>query len=229
MSTPDHARYGEWDAAYVLGTLAPAERGEYEEHLADCPLCRAAVAELAGMPGLLGTVNRSDALALLDAPVAENRAEPAPVAALLHRVRRRRRLRAAVWAGLAAVAVATIVALAVPPLIGAGLRPSAEVALAAVTPSPLVASVALTAEPWGTRIDMECSYAAQPAGYPASGRYGLYIVDAAGAATLVSSWAATAGQTARTEGSIGLPAGRLVTAQVRDLTTGAVLLASPLG
>ncbi len=37
---PDHARFAEWDSAYVLGALSPAERREYEEHLETCETCR---------------------------------------------------------------------------------------------------------------------------------------------------------------------------------------------
>ncbi len=29
MKNPDHARFAEWDAAYVVGALSPAERREY--------------------------------------------------------------------------------------------------------------------------------------------------------------------------------------------------------
>ena len=35
---PDHARFADWDSAYVLGALSPAERREYEEHLESCEL-----------------------------------------------------------------------------------------------------------------------------------------------------------------------------------------------
>jgi carotenoid cleavage dioxygenase-like enzyme len=45
--------YEMWDAAYVLGALSEADRGEYEEHLAGCMSCREAVAELAGVVPLL--------------------------------------------------------------------------------------------------------------------------------------------------------------------------------
>ena len=55
--TPDddreHAAFAEWDAAYVLGALSPDDRHAYEDHLAGCERCRAAVAELAPLPGLL--------------------------------------------------------------------------------------------------------------------------------------------------------------------------------
>ena len=62
-------RFATWDAAYVLGALSPAERREYEEHLADCSACQSAVSELAGMPGLLAQVPPEDAALLAAAPV----------------------------------------------------------------------------------------------------------------------------------------------------------------
>ena len=41
------------DGAYVLGALCPAERADYEQHLAGCSSCREAVASIAVLPGLL--------------------------------------------------------------------------------------------------------------------------------------------------------------------------------
>ena len=38
---------------YVLGALEPAERADFEEHLAGCERCQAEVAELRGLPELL--------------------------------------------------------------------------------------------------------------------------------------------------------------------------------
>ena len=58
----DHAdSFSLWDAAYVLGALSPAERREFEEHLAGCARCQRSVAELAGLPGLLAQVSPEDA------------------------------------------------------------------------------------------------------------------------------------------------------------------------
>ncbi|GAB2473093.1 zf-HC2 domain-containing protein [Promicromonospora xylanilytica] len=69
---PGGDQYAEWDAAYVLGALSPSDRRAYERHLAECAACRAAVAELAGMPGLLGTLTPAHAEALLtEAPGSE--------------------------------------------------------------------------------------------------------------------------------------------------------------
>ena len=48
---PDHARFAEWDSAYVLGALSPSDRREFEEHLEICDLCARAVAELSPCPG----------------------------------------------------------------------------------------------------------------------------------------------------------------------------------
>jgi Putative zinc-finger len=61
--------------AYVLGALPPAERAAYERHLPGCPTCRDEVAELAGLPGLLGRLDAGTAASI-------GRAESAPRALL---------------------------------------------------------------------------------------------------------------------------------------------------
>lgn len=55
----DNHRYAMWDAAYVLGSLSAADRRGFEAHMADCPACRQAVAELGGMPALLSQLGRN--------------------------------------------------------------------------------------------------------------------------------------------------------------------------
>lgn len=64
--TGDGDEFAEWDAAYVLGALSPSDRRAYERHLAGCAACRSAVAELAGLPGLLGTISPAHARALTE-------------------------------------------------------------------------------------------------------------------------------------------------------------------
>ena len=64
--TGDGDEFAEWDAAYVLGALGPSDRRAYERHLAGCAACRSAVAELAGLPGLLGTISPAHARALTE-------------------------------------------------------------------------------------------------------------------------------------------------------------------
>ena len=53
------------DGAYVLGSLSPTERKEFEQHLAGCKECARNVRQLAGLPGLLARVDR----AVLEDPV----------------------------------------------------------------------------------------------------------------------------------------------------------------
>lgn len=101
--------YGEWDAAYVLGALSPADRREYEHHLADCPQCAAAVASFAGLPGILSAVPRETSVELLGPATL---ATPATLLPGLVRAARahRRRARTRVAAALALTALAGAVA-----------------------------------------------------------------------------------------------------------------------
>lgn len=45
---------------YVLGALDSEERAEVEAHLDTCPACRAELAELSGLPAVLGRVSEQD-------------------------------------------------------------------------------------------------------------------------------------------------------------------------
>jgi hypothetical protein len=148
--------FREWDAAYVLGALSADDRRDFERHLQTCPHCARAVAEVAGMPGLLGALPVADALATLSTPaagtdVATTAAQdstdaptgfsgdhvgaaghrPPPVQRLARAAgRRARRTRIRLTVG--AVAVATVLALGAGAL-GAALaeRPALEAAPAA--------------------------------------------------------------------------------------------------
>ncbi|WP_105566378.1 anti-sigma factor family protein [Microbacterium halophytorum] len=66
----DHTRFAEWDAAYVLGALPPADRAAYEEHLSRCGACRSAIAELSPLPGLLSRVPSDRALRMIGGDAA---------------------------------------------------------------------------------------------------------------------------------------------------------------
>ena len=59
----DH-RYAMWDAAYVLGSLSPGDRREFEAHMANCPACRHAVAKLSGMPAILSQLDGNSVAAM---------------------------------------------------------------------------------------------------------------------------------------------------------------------
>lgn len=199
---------------YVLGALSPAQRLEYERHLATCAECRAEVGDLAVLPGLLGRLD-ADSVAALTA------AEPAPASVLpmaLGRVRKQRRMRrfTAGAAALAAAAVTAFVAFlipngATPVVLGVGPSPSSSVSVSppssagvrhAMTPlggeDRLVADIALTPTTGGTRIDVTCRYlGTQPPDFhgPAP-RFTLYLVSRNGAPDQqIGTWTALPGET----------------------------------
>ena len=56
--------YREWAAVYVLGSLDPRERREFEKHIIECSSCAAVVSEFAALPALLSTLPDDEALTL---------------------------------------------------------------------------------------------------------------------------------------------------------------------
>ena len=70
--------YAEWDAAYVLGALATEERHDYERHLRTCADCTSRVAEVAGIPGLLGLVPTDEVQVSTESPAEPPRADSLP-------------------------------------------------------------------------------------------------------------------------------------------------------
>jgi len=230
-STTD--RYSEWDAAYLLGSLTSAERREFELHLEGCESCSAAVAELAGMPGLLSKVPAAEA--------AELRADPETASLVpdtllprLVRAVRRRRVGARVFAsaggalGLAAAAALAIV-LVLPVTIPGTTQPTAEtISLRQVVQSPLRASIRLVSQPWGTRVEMDCRYATAPDGHgygtEAPGNYAMWVRDAAGNATQIATWTAGSGQNAEPAGTTSLTVQQIAAVEVRQVGSDEVLL-----
>lgn len=232
-STP-HASVHEWDGAYVLGALSPEDRRTFEAHLEECAECRASVAELAGIPALLSRVPAPEAdfgeRARAESTLMAGRESMLPALARRARLSRLRRGWAAT--GAAVLAAAAIVAAVVAPMrLDAPPQPTTSIALAQSSPSPLTATVGLTAQSWGTTLTMTCRYAPSGAssGYGGfQGRYALYVTDASGTATLVASWSAWPGATIHASGAVDLTVPQLRTVQVRDLASGAVLLSAPV-
>lgn len=150
--------------AYVLGALTPADRSAYERHLAICPTCREDVAQLAGLPGLLGRLDTEVAIGLNDEP----KAPLLLLDTLLNRARseRQRTSRRTIWRRTGTLLVAACLAI----LAGLGLGAvSASTAMrptvVAMTPvdqdETLAALVGYWADPdGGTEISMACVYAA---------------------------------------------------------------------
>jgi len=232
---PDHARFADWDSAYVLGALSPVERGEYEHHLESCQLCRRSVAELAPMPGLLARLSLERATALVGDSDAGADAGPAPgprddlldVVRLEDRRRRRRRARTW-WIASAAAAVVVIAAIAVPL---ATLQPpvvSEAIAFESVAEVPLSATATLTQVAWGTKIELDCRYAdAEASDAPADGwPYALVVVGRDGVRTDVSSWRASPGAAARLSAGAALDLDEIASLEIRAMGSGEVLMRS---
>ncbi|WP_431221074.1 anti-sigma factor family protein [Leifsonia xyli] len=238
-----HDEFTTWDAAYVLGSLSPVERREFEAHLRECERCSEAVSELAGMPGILGRVDREQAFALLeeDAPAATATpalvGEPGPspdvLPSLLHRARRRRMRDRWLVAGLSAVAAALLVgvsAFLLPGVLHPPAAPQAAVVMQQVEPSALTADLRLTAEPWGTRIDSTCRYAhvgAEPGAH--SWTYAMVVTDRAGTQHTISTWTADEGTTALPVATTSVPVAEIAAVDIRSAGDGTVLLRSTFG
>ncbi|GAA1992978.1 zf-HC2 domain-containing protein [Microbacterium pumilum] len=233
MTNPDHAYFAEWDAAYLLGALSPADRRLFEAHLQDCDACRAAIVETAPTIGLLSRVSPERAESLLepadagDGPSSERRGDLIALG-----VRQARRRRRTWWATgvAAAAAVVTAVVLAVTISIAPAVRNIQVVALEPVADLPITATVELVDVAWGTRLEMICRYT-EPAdpdepskGWP----YALVIEAADGTTSEVSSWLAFPGTTARLGAGTSLDPDQISAIEIRSVTSGKVLMRTEL-
>lgn len=239
MSPTGIDSYRSWDAAYVLGALIPSERHEFEEHLAECAGCRAAVAELAGLPALLAALSPAEARAL--APAADVTASPGLPSGLADhvRVRRRRTRLAAAALVLGASAASGVITAAVtspaPPAVQTQAASAAALHFTPIGASGLAAKGSLTGQPWGTRIDWECTYSPNPGDYPAGSggtqnpeEYSLMVVDARGVATQVASWTATPGTVATPTATTTMRAADIRRVEIRAAGSGKTLLSAVL-
>lgn len=210
------------DGAYVLGALGPEDRVAFERHLPGCASCATSVRELAGLPGLLARVQ----VASLD---HEHQPMPVPdtlLPSLLHHARARRRRRTWLAAGL--VAAVTVVGLSVGFALGRGddgdtrnlgasddrttSQPAAPPTAAAeefatVGAAPISGWVSITSVPWGTRLDLTCSYDAadggsdggsgEAYGHESAVSYTMEITRRDGSTEEVASWTAGSGRTVK--------------------------------
>lgn len=213
------------DGAYVLGALSPAERSEYERHLANCSFCRDAVAEIAVLPGLLGRLDPADFADL--AEPAERPRMPELVARA--RTDRRRQRRAQRWryagSALVAASLALVIGLVLSPLRrDAGADRSAPTPTATASPEiqmiamqpvkvgatlPITAEVGIRPTTWGTEVSMRCGYKASDT-HKKAYTYRLVAFGPDDEKEQVSTWVAAPGQVVGTQGSIRFSAADLV-------------------
>ena len=215
-------RYAEWDAAYVLGSLTPDERLEYERHLETCDRCTAAVAELVGLPGLLSKLPADQAVEIAEPDGRRDTGSESTLASVAHRVRHRRRRRR-IWVtatAAAAVLAAVLGGLAVgtarvdPASVQAASASAAD-RYSLVGERGLDVDLAVSGEPWGTRFDWGCSYGGRSWAADGSVMYDLVVVREDGTVQTVASWSA-AGEDARgLSASTDVPRDDIASVQVR--------------
>jgi predicted anti-sigma-YlaC factor YlaD len=196
--------YSHLDGVYVLGALAPAERQEFEAHLSECSACAGSVRELAGLPGLLGRVDS----ATVQEPVPDPPVPATLLPALVREVRTSQRRRMLATAGLAAAAAVVVTAGTVatlgnePGSPGPGTVPSAAAGagtaqdMVPVGYARMAADLALVSVPWGTRLDLSCSYPSGVSGSQLSAAtYSLVVHTRDGGIEQVATWRALPGRT----------------------------------
>jgi hypothetical protein len=230
----DTDEYAQWDAAYVLGSLAHCARREYESHLSACPSCRESVSELAGMPALLGMLTRDDVEALDESapPVPQ----PHVLTSLLVEVRRRRFRSRLTGAGATVAAVVLLLGVlvsansdhAIPTAVPPGASASA-LTMARVLPTSLSATITLSRHAWGTRIEMTCTYGVQRGNSEentdhADDTLAMVVVGRDGHSTRVATWLALHGVTATPNATTSLSIDDIAAVQVISADNGAVLL-----
>lgn len=211
MSTDPFAHL---DAAYVLGALEADERADYEAHLAGCPACTSRVSELRPLPALLAGFTAGD---FADGDQVPDTLWPG----LLRRVTRERRRRRWLGAALAAATVASLLTLGFTLLPPSPQHQPPARAMTVLVSSPVQATIAFQAKPWGTEIDLACQYAAT-GGRPAGYTYTLVATDRSGTAQTLGTWTLVPGTTHYVSGT-SLPQEQIKTVQIR-LSTGAPIL-----
>lgn len=222
---PPEDRYAMWDAAYVLGSLPAAQRREFETHMAHCPACRSAVADLSGVPALLSQLD-GDEVAAIDhsGPAPEMSEKLLP--SLLATVRwRRRRTRVVTW--VASTAAAAVLAIGVfVGLEGWSSTPSQQVTasepMAQVGTSLLTSTVAVSSQHWGTSINLRCVCLAPLTAHHDT--LAMVVVGRDGSQTRLATWVAVPGHTATPAGAISTPVDQIAAVQVVAADSGQVLL-----
>jgi anti-sigma factor RsiW len=228
--------YAQWDAAYVLGSLTDADRGEYEAHLRGCPSCRQSVDELSGMPAILGQLTPDEFAAIDYAASEAPPLNPRVLSSLVATVsRRRRNARLVTWGAAAAAAAAVAIGV----LSGVQLHWGAPTSVPAksdasaltmtrVAPTELTATVAVSSHGWGTRIDMNCLYPEEPnTSAPADesvDKLAMVVVARDGSHDQLATWMAVKGVHATPAGSTSRPIDQIATVEIVAADTGNVLL-----
>jgi hypothetical protein len=207
------------DAAYLLGALSPSEREAFETHLTSCPVCQRSVRELAGVPGLMGKVQPDDFNSPQQPP------PPTLLATLTRGVRRERSRRRWFVGAIAAAAAVTVLAIGfgIHAVMSSGPDQTASVAMSPVTDTPVQARVQLHDKPWGTEVDLLCSYDESHAYPKAPTTYALVVTDRAGTSRQLATWKVVPDGVSKVTGSIGWDSADIARVEIRTLDGSPVL------
>jgi hypothetical protein len=185
------------------------------------------------MPALLALLESHEVAALEDHSSELSQPQPELRASLLEKVRqRRRRARALSWSIAVAAAAAAVVALTVGIHVG-GSSPStlspatsaSPLTMNPVVPDPITATVSLTRQPWGTDIEMSCTYPKETENSDqGADTLAMVIVGRDGSHTQLATWLAVPGVMARPNGNTPTPIDQISAVQVVAADSGEVLL-----
>ena len=216
-------RFRDWDAAYVLGALDSEDRRAFEQHLSTCPACSAAVAEFAGIPGILSKLSTEDAIALLvdedlavgaDDHLRDGVHTPGLVQMLaVAASRRRRRIRL----GMLGTAVAVVALITVGGVVFTAAQTSAAatVAMVPLQQHAVTASMSISKKAWGTRFDWSCAYPEATGIYSSPVSYDLVVVQKSGARSVVASWTSVGPHAAGLSASSDIAYGDISSVEIR--------------
>lgn len=218
--------FARYDGAYVLGALSQTERSEYQSHLRGCPECTRAVQELAGLPGLLARVSADE----LGSAAVDELVPDTLLPALVRQARSTQRRRLWMTAGTAAAGAVIVAAgslairgaldddlTAVPSSPGVTDTLQAGRAMVPVGSQSMSANLALTRVPWGTRLDLTCTYESAWTAHqePDDSTYALFVRTRDGRVQQVATWRALPGKTMRLTSATATSLDAIASAEIR--------------
>ncbi|AEA22923.1 anti-sigma factor family protein [Pseudonocardia dioxanivorans] len=203
--------------SYLLGSLSPAEHAAVDRHLLTCAECRAEIASLAPLPGLLGRLTVEEAHEGLVAPPEDLLRRTLDAVRTERRAERRHVRRWQVLTAAAAVAAVVGVGVATVPSMVGGPE---NVAMAAAAGIGASGTGALSARTWGTSLHLEL------AGLPAAAAYQAYAMSRDGRTEVAATWGATPSGRAVVDGATAIQRADLAEVEIRTVD-GRALLTMP--
>jgi hypothetical protein len=221
----------EWDAAYLLGALSAEEAGEYERYLAESPQ-GTGLPDSTAIPAILDVLSPEEALALLDErPASEERGETATEPTSLAAAAERRRIQSR-RARLATVLASAAAFVLIGGVVGYGVIPHESSpgvslqAMAAGQREGVTASLAVSDEPWGTRLDWQCQYTKAWATNVKS--YDLVVTTKEGAESTVASWRPSGDEASNLAAATTIPTSDIHSVVIREAGTATPLAVTTL-